>query len=98
MLAAWLPHGRFRGPRRRFEPPLALGPAGHADLELVVSCAERPGTTVENAFLILGVRWRGAAWRIFARLAVEFDDQAAPRPRTELITRQSVGFSEASSA
>jgi hypothetical protein len=86
---AWLPHGQFRGDGRM---PLALRAAGGASarLELAVAASEAAGTVVHNAFLILQVSGRGRAWRVFARMRVEFDAQARPRPIVEVLTSQSL--------
>jgi hypothetical protein len=51
-----------------------------------VRAREEPGTRVDNAYLILQVSTDGQAWRIFTRMRVEFDTQAAPRPIVEVIT------------
>jgi hypothetical protein len=85
--SAWVPHGRFRGPGR---VPLRLPvpPGAAATIELDVRAAEPPGTAVDNAFLILAVRYRRRAWRIFVRMRIEFDTQ--PRPRCELVTTQAI--------
>jgi hypothetical protein len=93
LLAAWLPHGRFRGEERDLValPPLLAGES--ARLELPVRCSEPPGTVVENAFIILRALWGDEPWRIFTRLRVVFDQSGAPEIGCELITTQPVGFS-----
>ena len=87
--SAWIPHGRFRGDGRL---PLALRVAGHGSerLELAVVAAEPPETVVRNAFLILQVSGNRGAWRVFARMRIEFDAQAQPRPVVEVVTSQSI--------
>jgi len=82
---AWIPHGRFRGAGRL---PLAavIESGGSARLEFSVAASEAPGSTVQNAFLILQVSAGASAWRIFARMRVEFDAQAVPRPIVEVVT------------
>jgi hypothetical protein len=93
--SAWVPHGRFRGQGRvNFVPPRALPGGESALLELTVHADEAPGTLVENAFLILRVSLAGAAWRVFARMRIEFDASGAPRPVPELVTLQSAGATE----
>jgi hypothetical protein len=93
LLAAWLPHGRFRAAERELAPCPHL-PAGESTrLELPVRCAEPPDTIVENAFLILRVSWGDERWRILARLEVHFDTSSLPRVRCVLLTTQPVGFS-----
>jgi hypothetical protein len=81
----WIPHGRFRGDGRL---PLSrvLEPGESFVLPLLVRAREEPGTRVDNAYLILQVSTDGQAWRIFTRMRVEFDTQAAPRPIVEVIT------------
>ena len=83
---AWIPHGRFRG-----EGHVGIGahvPAGGSYLlDLNVSASERDGTVVENAFLILRVRGANAAWRVFARMRVEFSE-ASVQPVVEAVTAQ----------
>src|SRR5437868_223797 len=77
--AAWIPHGRFRGDGRM---PLSthLDPGGSAQLTFAVTARERPGTSFENAFLILLALSHNEPWRIFTRMRIEFDAQAVPRP------------------
>jgi hypothetical protein len=95
LLATWLPHGRFRGEQQVLSRPIGLGPGESATLELPVACGEPPGTVVENAFLILRLRWQSRPWRIFARHRIEFGGEQPPRPRPvcEVITAQPIGFS-----
>jgi len=94
VLAAWLPHGRFRSPRRDLDPPATIAPAGDETLDFFVACREDAGTVVENAFVILNLRWRSADWRVFARLRVSFREDGAPDAETVLVTTQPVGFSQ----
>jgi hypothetical protein len=86
--AAWLPHGRFRSPRRAIDPPLRLEPGDETQLAFAVQCREEPGTVVENCFVILNVNRNDAEWQVFARLTVAFDSSGAPEPETVLITAQ----------
>jgi hypothetical protein len=90
---AWLPHGKFRSPRREFEPELVLGSGEETRIAFAVSAGEEAGIIVENCFVIMNVAWRGEAWRIFARITVTFEEGWAPSPGTVLITTQPVGFS-----
>ncbi len=87
---AWLPHGQFRGDGR---VPLAetIPGGGAVRLRAEVSAHEPPGTSVENAFLILVVAAGGQRWRVFARMTVVFDEQSVPCPRLEQVTTQSLG-------
>ena len=94
LLAARLPHSRFRSEERALVPIPKLLPGESAQLEFSVACSGRPGTVVENAFLILRVFWLEEPWRIFARLRVVFDEQGGPQTTTEVVTVQRVGFSE----
>jgi hypothetical protein len=93
LLAAWLPHSRFRSEEREFAPAPQLLPGERARLEFSLACRELPGTVVENAFLILRVLWLEEPWRVLARLRVVFDEQGEPQTTTEVITVQRVGFS-----
>jgi hypothetical protein len=90
---AWVPHGRFRAERERYDPPLQLAPRESARLDFEVAFDEEPGIEVENAFVIVRVLWQREAWRIFARLTVRAEDDGAPQPRVELISSQHVEFS-----
>ena len=94
LLAARLPHSRFRSEEHVLVPPPQLSPGERARLEFPVACGEVPGTVVENAFLIVRVLWGEESWRVFARLRVVFDEQSEPQTTTVLVTVQRVGFSE----
>ena len=89
LIAAWIPHGRFCGDGRI---PLALeiAPGATQSLQFFVTADEAPGTSVENAFLILRIRMQGTPWRVFIRMRIEFDASAIPRPVVETITTQSL--------
>jgi len=95
LLAARLPHSRFRSEERELDPAPYLLPDERTQLEFPVACGGPPGTVVENAFLIFRVLWRDEPWRIFARLRVLFDEQGGPQAATEVVTVQRVGFSAA---
>jgi len=86
---AWIPHGRFRGDGRI---PLAveLAPGASHSLQFFITADEAPGTSVENAFLILRARIGAKPWRIFLRMRIEFDAAAVPQPVVETITTQSL--------
>ncbi len=92
ILAAWLPHGRYRSDRCTLEPPRLLTPGESTLLDLPVHCSEEPGTEIENAFLILQVTWGEESWRVLARLRVIVDAAGTPQNRCELITTQPIGF------
>ena len=93
LIAARLPHGKFKAPEMRFEPALELAPGRRRDLEMEVFCREVPGAVIENAFVILEARYLRQYWRIFARLRVVLDRQAVPQSASESITTQKIGFS-----
>ena len=95
ILTAQCPHGRFRGDKIELADFPELMPGKTAHLELPVTCNEPPGIVVENAFLLLQAKWRNQLWRILIRLTVTFDEQGAPKGKTEVITTQPVGFSRA---
>src|SRR5215470_3838005 len=88
LLAARLPHSRFRSEEREITPMPELLPGERTRLEFPVACGELPGTVVENAFLILRVLWLENPWRVFARLRVVFNAQGEPWTTTEVITVQ----------
>ena len=91
--SAWLPHDKFTGPRRGFEPPLRLPGNDFLDLAVPVACEEAPGSVVENAFLILQVLWRRRLWRVFVRQLVSVNSRGSLQHRCETVTVQAVGFS-----
>jgi hypothetical protein len=93
LLAAGLPHSRFRSEEQELSPAPKLLAGESARLALVVACREPAGTVVENAFLILRVLWREQPWRILARLRVVFDQHGVPENSTEVVTTQPIGFS-----
>jgi hypothetical protein len=93
LMAAGLPHSRFRSEEQELSPAPKLLPGENARLVLTVACCEPAGTVVENAFLILRVLWREQLWRILARLRVVFDQHSVPENSTEVVTTQPVGFS-----
>ena len=94
ILAARLPHGKFRWEEIELIPAVRLEPKEGRKLDLNVRCGEPPGTEVENAFLILRVLQREEPWLILARLRVHMNEDGAPTATTELITAQRVGFSQ----
>lgn len=97
VLAAWHPHGKFRGAQNVIEPPISVQPGDYGGLQTAVRCTEPPGSEIENAFLVLRVA-DGAQerWRVFARLRVSIAEDSVPEPRVEVITTQRVGFSRSS--
>ncbi len=94
LLVGWLPHSRFRSQEQELTPTPRLLPGESARLEFSVACGEPPGTVVKNAFLILRVLWLEKPWRILARLRVVFNQEGEPRTTPEVMTVQSIGFSE----
>ncbi|HEX2386327.1 MAG TPA: hypothetical protein VHL99_07180 [Candidatus Binatia bacterium] len=94
ILAARLPHGKFRSDEKSIDPPLEIASGETGRIEIEARCADRPGAEVENAFVILRVTHAGAPWLILARLRITVDNDGTPNSATELITVQPVGFSE----
>lgn len=94
LLEVWLPHGQFRAERQQLTPPLVLPAGGSADIETAVEAPVPPSGVVENAFVILRVRWEGSGWRVFARFRVGFGEDGRPHPLAEESTAQHVGFAE----
>ena len=94
ILAARLPHGKFRSEEKSIDPPLKIASGESRRIEIEARCAEAPGVEVENAFVILRVTHAGAPWLILARLRISIDNEGTPNSATELITVQPVGFSE----
>ena len=92
-VAVRVPHGKFRAQECRFVPSIEIVPKDSFVLEVAVTCDEPPGTTIENAFLILLVDWQQSQWRFFVRLRVVVNQQAEVDTETESITAQRVGFS-----
>ena len=92
LLKAWLPHGRFPCAQQPL-PDLVLPPDGRTTLSFEVAFDEQPGVEVENAFVILQVRWRYDIWRVMTRLTVTADHDGAPQAATQLVTTHRVGFS-----
>ena len=93
LLEAWLPHGRFRAEAVPLTAQPSLASGASARLEFIVGFDEPPGESVENAFVILRVRWQGRGWRVLTRLTVTADADGSPVASTELITFHPVGFS-----
>jgi hypothetical protein len=93
LLEAWLPHGRFRAEAIPLNEQSPLASGASVRLEFIVGFDEQPGELVENAFVILRVRWRDEEWRVLARLAVTADSDGSPVASTELTTAHPVGFS-----
>ena len=93
LLEAWLPHGRFRAEAVPLTAHPPLGPGASVQLAFTVKFDEPPDELVENAFVILRLRWRNEEWRVLTRLAVTADADGSPVASTELITAHAVGFS-----
>ena len=91
IVAGRLPHSKFRAEERQLN--LFLSPGQSARVEFEVACRGAPGTVIENAFLILSVRWSGQPWRILARMRMVLDEESGPQTITELVTTQRMGFS-----
>lgn len=93
LVAAWLPHGRFRCGEQSLEAEPPLAPAGERTLVFPVAFHETPGTAVENAFVILRLQRQGETWRVLVRLTTTAREDGAPYAKTELISAHPVGFS-----
>ena len=88
--AVWVPHGRFRGEGRlSLDGELTAGQARR--LEVRVAAQEKPGTIIDNAFLVLRVRVHDQRWRIFTRMRIAFDAAGVPWPMCELVTVARIG-------
>ena len=98
VLSTWLPHDKFASRQQTIDPPLRLVPGERTLLELPVTCYEPPGSVVDNAFLILRLRWLGQPWRAFARHRVVLDDTGTPQHVCEVVSVHRVGFSARSGA
>jgi hypothetical protein len=85
---AWVPHGRFRG-QGHVAPGKTLAPRAVTSVVLSVASDEPAGSVVENAFLILRLRGAEQAWRVFARMRIEFT-AAGMAPRVEAVTAQAL--------
>jgi hypothetical protein len=92
LVDSWLPHGRFFAERQAFQPPLTLPAGARGIVERSVRCVAEPGEVIENAFLILRVRWCGQPWRVLARLRVERLVPDSVVVAVEAVTTQPVGF------
>lgn len=92
LVSAHLPHGRLRSERVEFEPELVIGPDAARVLDLQAHCSETPGTGFENAFLLLGVRWKEEPWLVLVRLSVRVKGEGLPETETKLVTVQRAGF------
>ena len=93
IVAGRLPHSQFRAEEKQLSPNRYLLTGESTHLEFEVSCNGLPGAVVENAFLILSVRWSGEPWRVLARMRVVMDEESRPQTITELVTTQRIGFS-----
>lgn len=93
ILSGRLPHSQFRSEQQGFPRDQELSPGERTHVEFPVDCSEVPGSTIENAFLILRVLSSEIEWRVLARLRVRLDDRGCPRCRTEVITAHQIGFS-----
>lgn len=83
------PHGRYRAETADLDAPVAPGGSTECALDVAV---DPSGTEIENAFLILVAEAADRTWRILARLRVRTGEDGVPRPRTERIDAQEVGF------
>ena len=88
-----VPHGKFKAEECKFVPSIEIAAKDSFVLEVAVTCDEPPGTTIENAFLILLVDWQQSHWRFFVRLRIGVNQHGEVDTKTESITAQRVGFS-----
>ncbi len=93
VLSIWLPHDKFTSDQQVFDSPILLTPNESRLLEVRVACLEAPGSVVDNAFVILRLRWMGQLWRAFARQRVAIDAVGVPHHICEAISAHPVGFS-----
>lgn len=85
------PHGKFRSLDHAIDVTLAAGARFEPQLE--ISCAEPPGSEIENTFLIITAEAAAKTWRILARMRVRVTADGVPHPVTERVDVQEVGFS-----
>jgi hypothetical protein len=90
VIAAIAPHSKFRG-----ENALGRDVAGKGTTQfsLVTLVDGRPGSEIENAFVIVLIQRADDRWRMLVRLRVPLDQTGKPQPRVEAMTMQRVGFS-----
>jgi hypothetical protein len=81
------PHARFRAADRDLDVETP------AELALDVVTDATAANEVENAFVIVTAASGDRDWRILARLRVRVGADGVPRPTTERIDVQEVGFS-----
>ena len=93
VLSIWLPHDKFASDQQVFDPPIRLTPNESRLLQVRVACLESPGSVIDNAFVILRLRWMGQPWRAFARQRVTIDAVGVPHHCCEVISAHPVGFS-----
>ena len=93
ILSIWLPHDKFSSGQQVFDSPIRLMPNESRLLEVRVACLEAPGSVVDNAFVILRLRWMGQPWRALARQRVTIDAVGVPRHCCEVISAHPIGFS-----
>ena len=93
LLAAWLPHARFRADEQSSEGETPLAPGGSVTLGFDAEFDEPPNTEVENGFVILRVEWNGERWRVLTRMTVASGPSGEPDARVETVSAHRVGFS-----
>ena len=92
LLAARMPHSKFRSNELDLASMPELSPEEVTRLQLLVSCDEPGGAVIENAFLILRLLWRDQPWRVFARMRVAINRDSSPECTIEVVTTQRSGF------
>ncbi|HWO42543.1 MAG TPA: hypothetical protein VNO43_12145 [Candidatus Eisenbacteria bacterium] len=93
IVSARLPHSRFRAEKTGFSTGISVPADGRCEIILPARFRAAPDGVVENAFLILSIKYEGLPWRIFARFRVNANARGEPEPAIERITTQRVGFS-----
>jgi hypothetical protein len=93
LLAAWLPHERFRADEQRFDGMAPLDPGERVTLLFDAEFDEPPDTDVQNGFVIIRVEWNGGVWRVLTRMAVAAGAIGEPTARVETVSAHRVGFS-----
>ena len=93
LLAAWLPHARFRADEQSLEGTAPLAPGDSVELTFDAKFDEPPGTDMENGFVILRVEWDDGRWRVLTRMTVVSGAGGEPTPRVETVSGHRVGFS-----
>jgi hypothetical protein len=93
ILEFWFPHDQFHRERERLQAPRRIRNGESLELAADVTFGAKPGEVVENAFLILRMRFRDRDWRVFVRLRIDADGDGQPNIQVERVSAQRVGVS-----